>query len=176
MSAETYKINLDSDYIFRTLPLVLKAIQPLKDAGYLTTFENGTMIISAVTIIGTGNTPLIGIQALSPRYMFFDAPLTQLKNATSNAQLNVTWGPEIAPIASVDYNVAVGWDGIGNITDAQLKAMRQFIADAKSLGIRSRFWDTPETPQQAMFRVWQTLIDEHADWLNADDLATAAAF
>lgn len=99
------------------------------------------MKISAVTVIGTGNTPLDAIKAMSPRDIFFDAPLTGLSDDP-----NTTWSPELSPIASTDYNVAVGWSGIGNISDAQRANITKFVGQAKSLGITSRFWDTPAWP------------------------------
>ncbi|KAJ7225428.1 hypothetical protein GGX14DRAFT_548279 [Mycena pura] len=149
-----------------TLPFVLTALQPLRERGYLTTCKsNGACVLGPVVVVGTGNTPLAGIQALSPRDVFFDAPLLAL---------NSTFNPTISPLASVDYEVAVGWSGIGNINNTQLSAIQTLVADAHALGIRARFWDTPGYPIFARNAVWQTLIDNGADWLNADDLEAAA--
>jgi len=151
-----------------TLPFVLSALQPLRELGYLTTcVSNGTCTPGPIVVVGTGNTPLDGILALSPRDVFFDAPLTAL---------NSTFDITVSPIASTDYEVAVGWSGIGTINSTQLTAIQQFVADAHALGIRARFWDTPGWPIHARNNVWQTLIDNGADWLNADDLEAAAAF
>ncbi|KAF7347756.1 Alkaline phosphatase [Mycena venus] len=149
-----------------TLPFVLSALQPLRERGYLTTCaSNGTCTLGPLVVVGTGNTPLAGIQALSPRDVFFDAPLIAL---------NSTFDITLSPIASTDYEVAVGWSGIGNINGTQLAAIQKYVADAHALGIRARFWDTPGWPIHARNNVWQTLIDNGADWLNADDLEAAA--
>jgi len=149
-----------------TLPFVLTALQPLRERGYLTTCKsNGACVLGPVIVVGTGNTPLAGIQALSPRDVFFDAPLLAL---------NSTFNPTISPLASTDYEVAVGWSGIGDINNTQLSAIQSLVADAHALGIRARFWDTPGYPIFARNAVWQTLIDNGADWLNADDLEAAA--
>lgn len=126
---------------------------------------------SAVTVIGTGNTPLDGIKALSPRDMFFDAPLIGLGPSS-----NTTWNATLAPLASVDYEVAVGWSGIGNITDTQHTSIVTLVQQAHSLGITARFWDTPGWPISARNNVWRQLRDDGADWLNADDLEAASAF
>lgn len=151
-----------------TLPFVLDALKPLRDAGYLTTYyPNGTYITSAVTAIGTGNTPLDGIQALSPRDLFFDAPLTELAGST-------TYNLTISPLASTDYANVVGWDGIGNISDGQLANLTKVVNDAHSLGIKARFWDTPEWPIEARNNVWKVLVENGADWLNADDIKAAS--
>ncbi|KAJ7254019.1 hypothetical protein B0H12DRAFT_567853 [Mycena haematopus] len=155
-----------------TLPFVLSALQPLRERGYLTTcVSNGTCTLGPVVVVGTGNTPLAGIQALSPRDVFFDAPLTGKHNDRLNSTFNIT----ISPIASTDYEVAVGWSGIGSINQTQLAAIQTYVADAHALGLRARFWDTPGWPIQARNNVWHTLIDNGADWLNADDLEAAAA-
>ncbi|RDB28590.1 hypothetical protein Hypma_015440 [Hypsizygus marmoreus] len=153
-----------------TLPFVLRAIEPLRKAHYLTTFSNGVLTKSAVTIVGTGNTPLEGIKALSPRDIFFDAPLTGLVNS------NTTWDATLSPLASVDYEVAVGWNGIGNITDVQSASITSLVEQAHDLGITARFWDTPGWPRQARDNVWKQLLRSGADWLNADDLQAASNF
>ncbi|KAG6884749.1 hypothetical protein C0993_008539 [Termitomyces sp. T159_Od127] len=156
----------------RTLPLVLAALQPLRNANYLTTAVQGILHIGAVTVVGTGNTPLEGIQALEPRDMFFDAPL----NALNDSSINAVWNASLAPIASVDYEAVVGWNGIQNITEEQRSAIITLVESAHSFGIKARFWDTPAWPIQARDNVWRELLDDGADWLNADDLEAASKF
>lgn len=156
----------------RALPFILKAFEPLRKAGYLTTFENGTLKQSAITVVGTGNSPLEQVKALSPRDYFFDAPLTQL----TDSSLNTTWEPTLSPLASTDYEVAVGWNGIGTISDNQLANLTKFVKDAHDRGIAARFWDTPAWPVFARENIWRTLLANGADWLNADDLEAASSF
>jgi len=163
-------VDIKTDGV-QALPVVLRALEPLRSAGYLTTFANGTLISSAVTVVGTGNSPLEPIKALEPRDFFFDAPLTEL-----SVQTNTTWSPELSPIASTDYNTAVGWSGIGNISDAQKANITKFVHDAQSRGIASRFWDTPGWPIFARTAIWQELLNDGAFWLNADDLEAASSF
>ncbi|TFY82970.1 hypothetical protein EWM64_g1037 [Hericium alpestre] len=152
-----------------TLPAVLQALEPLRSAGYLTTFSNNTLTTSAVTVIGTGNTPFDGILALSPRDVFFDAPLDNLNSSTS-------FSPSVSPIASTDYGAFIGWSGIGGISDAQRATILTFVNDAHSRGIKARFWDTPGWPVRARESVWNELLNDGADWLNADDLVAASQF
>ncbi|KAJ3559758.1 hypothetical protein NM688_g139 [Phlebia brevispora] len=154
------------------LPFILQALEPLRSKGYLTTFANGTLTQSAVTVVGTGNSPLDGVKALSPRDYFFDAPLTQL----TDPSLNTTWDPTLSPLASTDYEPAVGWNGLGNISEAQLANIVTFVGDAHARGIAARFWDTPGWPIHARNAVWKVLLDNGADWLNADDLQAASEF
>ncbi|RDX52056.1 hypothetical protein OH76DRAFT_1400974 [Lentinus brumalis] len=164
-------VDIKTDGV-EALPFILKALQPLRSAGYLTVFANGTLTQSAVTVVGTGNSPLEQVKALSPRDYFFDAPLTQL----TDPSLNTTWDPTLSPLASTDYETAVGWSGIGNITDEQVANITQFVGDAHARGIAARFWDTPAWPIYARDNVWRVLLENGADWLNADDLAAASSF
>ena len=157
----------------RALPFILEAIDPLRKQGYLTTFQaDGVLHTSAVTVVGTGNSPLDLVKQLSPRDYFFDAPLTQL----TDQSLNTTWNRTISPIASTDYGAAIGWSGIGQISDDQLARITRFVDDAHTRGIKARFWDTPAWPIQARTNVWEVLLSNGADWLNADDLEAAANF
>lgn len=165
---------------------MLKELQPLREKGFLTTFADGTLSTSAVTVVGTGNSPLVGVKALDPRDYFFDAPLTQL----TDPSLNTTWGPTLSPIASTDWAVAVGWTGIGNITETQLGNLTKFVQDAHNVGITARYWDLPGWPinaRSAYFSrivnssdlqqrtaIWNQLALSGVDWLNADDLEAAA--
>ncbi|TFK57165.1 hypothetical protein OE88DRAFT_103455 [Heliocybe sulcata] len=155
-----------------TLPYVLQALEPLRSEGYLTTYANGTLTTSAVTVVGTGNSPLDPIKALEPRDYFYDAPLTQL----TDPSLNTTFDVSLSPLASTDYEVAVGWSGIGAISDAQRANITKFVNDAHALGIKARFWDTPGWPIHARDTVWTELMNDGADWLNADDLEAASEF
>lgn len=154
------------------MPFILDALQPLRQAGYLTTFANGTLTPSAVTVIGTGNSPLDLVKQLDPRDYFFDAPLAQL----TDPSLNTTWDPTLSPLASTDFGAVVGWSGIGNISEAQLANITQFVGDAHVRNIKARFWDTPGWPVQARLNVWNVLLLNGADWLNADDLEAASSF
>ncbi|KAI0330565.1 hypothetical protein GY45DRAFT_1302632 [Cubamyces sp. BRFM 1775] len=164
-------IDVKTDGV-EALPFILEAFQPLREAGYLTTFANGMLTTSAITVVGTGNSPLEQVKALSPRDYFFDAPLTQL----TDPSLNTTWDPTLSPLASTDYGTAVGWNGIGTISDEQKANITKFVGEAHALGITARFWDTPAWPVYARENVWKALLEGGADWLNADDLAAASSF
>jgi hypothetical protein len=39
-----------------TWPYVIRALQPLRDAGYLTTYNGTSVVTGPVTVVGTGNT------------------------------------------------------------------------------------------------------------------------
>ena len=118
-------------------------------------------------VVGTGNSPLEQIKALDPRDYFFDAPL---------AQLDASWEAKLSPLASTDYAAAVGWNGLGDISEAQRNAIASLVNEAQQLGIRARFWNTPEWPIFARENIWRELLNAGVGWLNADDLLAASQF
>ncbi|KAL4805957.1 histone acetylation protein-domain-containing protein [Aspergillus unguis] len=87
-----------------TFKAVIAALEPLRQKGYLTSVKNNeTLTQGPVTVIGTGNTPYDMVGPVANRDYFYDAPLATL-NSSENA--NIT--PLISPIASTDFNAAVG--------------------------------------------------------------------
>ena len=155
----------------RTLPYVISELQPLRQRGYLTTYENGALTIGPLTVVGTGNTPLDGIKSLARRDVFYDAPLTELAVGTSGT----TWNVSLSPVASTDYAV-VGWDGFSPITQQQQSTIGTLVQNANKLGLRARFWGAPGWPIEARNNIWKTLLASGQIWLNADDLEAASQF
>lgn len=147
---------------------MLEALQPLRDAGYLTTYySNGTFVRSAVTVIRTGNSPLDPIRTLDPRDYFFDGPLANLSGGD-------IFKPTLSPIASTGFAGAVGWNELGTISNGQLTRLRELVVGAHALGIQARFWDTPGWPVSARNNVWKVLLESGVDWLNTDDVEAAS--
>ncbi|ORY58556.1 PLC-like phosphodiesterase [Pseudomassariella vexata] len=153
-----------------TFSYVIKALQPLRDAGYLTVFNGSTVIPGPVTVIGTGNTPLNQIQGVAPRDYFFDAQLSTLRTA----QKNIT--AEVSPIASTDFSGKIGEVKGGALSEEQLEVLRGQIEEAHAKGIMVRYWDLPGWPVRTRDVVWRTLWDEGVDLLNVDDLEAVANF
>ena len=150
---------------------MISELQPLRDRGYLTTYENGVLTTGPVTVVGTGNTPLIGIKSLTRRDVFYDAPLTELTSTS-----DTMWNVSLSPVASTDYVSVVGWDGISPITQEQQSTIQTLVQNANKLGIRARFWGTPGWPIEARSNIWRMLLASGQIWLNADDLEAASQF
>ncbi|KAF7289819.1 Altered inheritance of mitochondria protein 6 [Mycena indigotica] len=141
-----------------TFQPVSDALAPLRAGGYLTTYNSatGTLRPGAVTVVGTGNTPLASVVAQNPRDVFFDADIrTLFSTVPATGQ---TWGPHISPLASVDF---------GSVSNTA--QMQELVLNAHDLGIKSRFWDTP-----ASVSTWNTFWAAGSDWVNADDLAAVS--
>lgn len=152
-----------------TFQAVIEALKPLRQKGYLTTVKDGETITNgAVTVIGTGETPLDMVAPVKDRDYFFDAPLATLNDPKYSDITGV-----VSPIASTDFEEAVGKITIDNdpiLNEDQLSTLRDQIATAKKRGIGARYWNTPYWPIRQRNLVWRTLLREGVMLLNADDL------
>ncbi|KAL1297768.1 hypothetical protein AAFC00_006305 [Neodothiora populina] len=157
-----------------TWPQVIKALAPLREGGWLTTFNGTSVTPGAVTVIGTGNTPLNQVQGVGnashPRDFFWDAPLAALNTTASNITADVS------PIASTDFATQFGEVRNESFNATQLALLRAQIAAASSKNIGVRYWDQPGWPISTRDAIWRTLWDEGVTLLNVDDLEAAAEF
>ncbi|GES64179.1 altered inheritance of mitochondria protein 6 homolog ARB_06966 [Aspergillus terreus] len=159
-----------------TFEAVIAALQPLRDHGYLTTLkDNKTITYGAVTVIGTGNTPLEMVGPVADRDYFFDAHLDTLDNPENSGITSL-----ISPIASTSFTSAIGAVRLGEdddvLTAQQLDTLRSQMKNAKAKGIGARYWGTPYYPIRTRNALWRTLLREGVTLLNADDLEAAADY
>ena len=145
-------------------------MSPSRAGGWLSSVDSGNQYTErAITVVGTGNTPLQQIQPVTPRDYFFDGPLAELSTTFSNITSLVS------PIASTDF--ANFGPVLGTSLNAsQLTVLRSQLATAHSKGIKARYWDQPGWPVSTRNGVWRQLKDEGVDLINADDLLAAAGF
>jgi hypothetical protein len=123
-----------------TFPFVIEELEPLRAAGFLTTWNGTGITPGAVTVIGTGNTPLNQIQGVEPRDYFYDAPIpylgTTFSNITSNVSLTANWdfGDVFGEVRNQTFNAT------------QTKILEEQVATAHAKGIAVRYWDLPGWP------------------------------
>jgi hypothetical protein len=153
-----------------TWAAVLAALEPLRKAGYLSTYDGTEFDSKPVTVIGTGNTPIWLVQSAVPRDAFFDAPLSLLGSDFSNITANDS------PIASTDFEASFGEVRTESLNDTQLEILRGQLKAAHDKGIKARYWNQPGFPVGTRNAVWRTLYNEGADFINVDDLEGAAGF
>ncbi|KAK0614304.1 hypothetical protein B0T14DRAFT_499607 [Immersiella caudata] len=148
-----------------TWPWVMKQLQPLRERGWLSFYQDGQVHERQVTVVGTGNTPFELIIANSTyRDAFFDAPLDKLENSGYN-QTNSYY-------ASVSFWQTIGnvWFRGGQPSHDQLAKIRSQIKEAHARGLHARYWELPPWPIHVRNHVWQLLVEEGIDLLNVDDL------
>ncbi|KAL9071328.1 MAG: hypothetical protein Q9157_005507 [Trypethelium eluteriae] len=154
-----------------TFPEVIKALEPLRSAGYLTNVSSsGDVTTGQVTVVGTGNTPLNQVQGVAPRDYFFDGPLPDLGTTGGNIT------SDVSPIASTDFAAVFGEVRNETLNDTQLATLRSQVATAHGKGILVRYWDQPGWPIGTRNGIWRQLWNESVDLLNVDDLEAAANF
>ncbi|KAK5133929.1 hypothetical protein LTR08_007158 [Meristemomyces frigidus] len=153
-----------------TFPYVIRALEPLRAAGYLTTFNGTAVVPGPVTVIGTGNTPLNQVQGVSPRDYFFDAKLPYLATTSSNITADVS------PIASTNFAVQFGDVRNETFNATQQALLDQQVATAHAKGIAVRYWDQPGWPIGTRNAIFRILWSAGVDLLNVDDLEGAANF
>jgi len=144
---------------------MVKALQPLRDAGYLSNVTDGKIFNSGpVTVMGTGNSPLSLVQPVLNRDYFFDAKISVLNSTQSNITALVS------PIASDDFGAVFGSIRGTELTGDNLALLRSQIAVAHGRGIGVRYWDQPGWPTSTRDGLWRQLYTEGADLINVDDL------
>ena len=153
-----------------TFPYVIKALEPLRSAGYLTKWNGTGIAPGAVTVIGTGNTPLNQIQGVSHRDYFYDAPIpylaTTFSNITSDVSITANW----------DFADVFGEVRNQTFNATQMQTLQTQVEVAHSKGILVRYWDQPGWPVGTRNAIWRILWDAGVDLLNVDDLEGAANF
>lgn len=155
-----------SDYV-RLYYEVLRDLQPLRSAGYLTTYNSSGMFPSAITVVGSGDARLDLIKAAEQRDLFFDAPLDRLHE--------FDFGSEISPMASVSL-VKTGYSVFFPYRSAPLEKIQSWVNTAHSKGIAARFWGTPNFPKASRDTVWSILMSHGADWVSLFSSSTCRAY
>ena len=140
-----------------------------RSGGWLSNVNSTNQFTSAaVTVIGTGNTPLSQVQSVAERYYFYDAPIPTLSTTFSNITSLVS------PIASTDFAANFGSVNGTLLNDTQLALLRSQVETAHGKGIKLRYWDQPGWPISTRNGMWRQLKSEGVDFINVDDLEAGA--
>lgn len=180
-------------------PRVRQQLEPLRAKGYLSFWDGDKFNSRAVTAVGTGNTPFdLIVEDKNYRDLFFDAPLDEMwedpldagtpASIRDHARLETRGQGKTGTggLSADDFNTTnsyyastslfahVGFPITGQLTSRQLNTLRGQIKGAKRRGLKSRYWETPNWPMSLRNHIWQMLIEEGVDILNADDLQAAS--
>ncbi|KAL4399747.1 Altered inheritance of mitochondria protein 6 [Malassezia pachydermatis] len=148
---------------------IVEALEPFRQRGWLTKFENGKIHYGPLIVVGTGGTPFNQMISQSKRDYFYDCPLGSLD---SNSQYSST----ICPIASRSY-VDVPESNLG-LTPPPPKSVIHYhdmIAQAHQYQTTARFYGILPA-NAAKYDDFNMLLQQGADWLNIDWFEDAEAY
>lgn len=148
-------------------PLLLEQLRPLRERGWLSHAMNGTFISRPITVVATGSSQLDDITQNPWKDVFFDAPLADLDGGRYNTTNSY--------YASVSFKHSIGYFRSSGMGREQLLKVRKQIQKAHDLGLKTRYWETPTYPLEVRNKLWEVLLEEGIDLLNADDLDAAKA-
>ncbi|RWA05629.1 hypothetical protein EKO27_g9479 [Xylaria grammica] len=146
-----------------TLDAVVTALEPLRQAGYLSRLEGGVLVKRAVTVVASGSAPFDRINngdGIPDRDVFYDANLGALGGSTYTSQNSY--------VASADFQDAVGEAKTAILTSAQMDTIANHVSQAHEKGLVARYWNLPGE------YLWEPLEALGVDLLNADDLSNTA--
>ncbi|TGJ81205.1 hypothetical protein E0Z10_g7554 [Xylaria hypoxylon] len=146
-----------------TLDAVVTALEPLRQAGYLSRLEGGVFVKRAVTVVASGSAPFNRISTgdgVPNRDIFYDANLGALGGTTYTSQNSY--------VASADFQDVVGEAKTATLTSAQMDTITNQVSQAHAKGLVARYWNLPGE------YLWEPLEALGVDLLNADDLSNTA--
>ncbi|KAI1760271.1 hypothetical protein GGR53DRAFT_510544 [Hypoxylon sp. FL1150] len=146
-----------------TLDAVVKSIDPLRQAGYLSRLENGVFVEKAITVVASGSAPFDRISTgdgVPDRDVFYDAHVDDLSGEDYNSQNSV--------YASADFQDAVGDPSSASLSQDEINTITEQVAGAHERGLIVRYYNLPGD------YVWEPLEGLGVDRLNDDDPSDTA--
>ncbi|KAI0879166.1 hypothetical protein GGS24DRAFT_230971 [Hypoxylon argillaceum] len=146
-----------------TLDAVVTALDPLRQAGYLSRLENGVLVKKAITVVASGSAPFDRISTgdgVPDRDIFYDANLGALSGSSYTSQNSY--------VASADFQDVIGQASTATLTAAQMTTITTQVGQAHAKGLVARYWNLPGE------YLWESLKALGVDLLNADDLSNTA--
>lgn len=144
-----------------------KTYEKLKDfllpySSILSKYENGNIIMNAVTVILTGNKPYSSLQKENLRYAFIDQSLLNLDKHFEQ---------KTCLMASTKYSNVLTWKGKGEIPKEEKEKLMRLVNQAHQQGKKVRLWASPENK-----KVWTELLNCGVDLINTDKLEMLGDF
>ncbi|KAJ5624749.1 hypothetical protein N7510_001058 [Penicillium lagena] len=171
----------------KTWSHLVKQLEPLRQDGFLSYVNGSDLIQRPITVVVTGNASFNHVLENTPRDVFYDAPLDELSTALDSppAQSSAASRSKIAPgvpytplnsyYASADFRETIGSVALNRFSQGQLVRLRRQVKAAHDLGLKVRYWGTPNWPRGLRNHVWQVLVQEGVDVISTDDLKDATS-
>ncbi|GAA5906844.1 hypothetical protein JCM6882_006844 [Rhodosporidiobolus microsporus] len=181
-SSEPIQVLVDiKSHGLDTFDVIVKELEPLRERDWLTKW-NGTHIVPGpvkIILTGNGNNPEVRalVAPKTERDYFIDAPLFRLNETWTGVDgQEYTFNSTLSPLASASYSSLTTWKGLTPINETEQARIQAVIDEVHAQGQETRFWSPPRWPVFAREEIWKTLLQVGSDWLDADDIAEAAAF
>ncbi|KAI2471180.1 hypothetical protein F4781DRAFT_144518 [Annulohypoxylon bovei var. microspora] len=146
-----------------TLDAVVKALQPLRDGGYLSHLDGGNFVEKQITVVASGSAPFDRINSgdgVPDRDVFYDAKVDQWDSKFTSAN---------SYYASADFEGAIGSPGSASaFSQDQKNKVQSQVQNAHSAGLKVRYYNLPGD------YLWEPLAQLGVDRLNADDMYDTA--
>ncbi|MCA9036930.1 MAG: hypothetical protein KDA91_17465, partial [Planctomycetaceae bacterium] len=78
---------------------------------------------------------------------------------------------DLMPLISDHWGNHFKYQGSGEMTEDELKKLKNMTSQVHRSGRRIRFWATPESPD-----LWKRLRQNHVDLIGTDDLSQLSQF
>ncbi|KAH9983593.1 hypothetical protein F4779DRAFT_612495 [Xylariaceae sp. FL0662B] len=147
-----------------TLDAVVKSLEPLRKAGYLSRVEGGKFVEKQVTVVASGSAPFDRISngdGVPDRDVFYDAHVDGLGDEDYNTQNSY--------YASADFQDTIGSPSDANLSAEEKSKVSEQVKGAHKKGLKVRYYNLPGD------YLWEPLADLGVDRLNADDLSNTAS-
>ncbi|KAK8194667.1 hypothetical protein IWZ00DRAFT_187248 [Phyllosticta capitalensis] len=156
----------------KTLPHLEKALEPLRQRGWLAHWNGIHRVPGPVTVVGSGSLPYYVVTANTTyRDVFLDAPLHALEHKSDVAKTSTfKYNPSNSHYASTKLSKGTGIKSLKNLKSDGLERMRSQIHEAKIRGLVPRYWGTPSSPRNLLQKFWSVLLQEGVGVVNVDDL------
>ncbi|WFD25829.1 hypothetical protein MNAN1_000795 [Malassezia nana] len=158
-------------------PHLMKALDPLRERGWLTKWENGKIHYGPVIAVGTGGTPADEMAPKTSRDYFFDCPAGSLNGTVKTSSgASYPFNSTLCPMSSKSY-IDVPDSNLGLLPPPP-KAPTQFhreIVETHKHNSTTRFYGVLPG-SLARIDDFNMLIQQGSDWISTDVMSDQCAY
>jgi len=144
-------IKTPAEKTYKTLKTILHKYKPM-----LTAVISGSVIKKPVTIIISGNRPIIDKNTIQDRLVFIDGRYSDISKNQPN---------DIMPIISMSWLDHFTWDGWGKMKPDEIVVLKNIINNVHLENKLIRFWASPDN-----LNSWRKLKSVGVDLINTDKI------
>ena len=156
-------IDIKTDSL-ETYIFLHKVLEKYKDM--LTQFESGKIKEKAITVIVSGNRPILYMKNQQFRLAGCDGRISDLGHTTRYYY----------PVISDKWATYFIWQGNGRMPVVEQQKLKTFVEQAHSHNQAIRFWATDTDTLEYNHNMWNELINANVDLINTDYLSDLSKF